>query len=1324
MSDRKVNVLHIGAIPGLVLAIMLAGQAAGSEDHKDYYGLVGVEGDRSAVLTKMNGEFYLRRSAAAGLGDNVNGGFNIYNDVSLRWYNEEGYYPSLVTEFERDDCTVKLKLFCDKVTINAKDFSLLYIRVSVYNHGTGSVNLSPGLWASGPNQNIAILHSDSTAVPPGVTHRHDYVTYADRFDVESWSWPSTSDMMSAGSLDSHYDHMKSMWDSRLSGLVSLTTPDIEVNNAIKAGVIYSLIIRDYTNYNTGARGVNIPVSENAYEDEYNHDIVGINAAIVMYGALDSDMKAALRDTPKGGGYPDGLYKYDWLYSLYRLKSGDQAFIDMYWSDIEYMARNAIGTRRTGINGTMEWSWGPDYWGYWTADSWAALAGLQGYKYLAQKSNKPGEVTWANDTFVDLRGRVNTQINSLYTDHISESLEVHSDTPGQTVFSGDNLKNVNHAHHLLMSRFLWEAVKYEVDMGQSPERIDATYAWHLGRCQSRGLPEWTMGGFNGDNYSTGYNTGYFGQALAGAGSYRMGPIRSLQFMIENTQCAPYAWWEGIQSPSPSLWEGSHPTGSGGCPHGWGNSMTLYYVLESLIAEKFSGTVIIGRGLPNEWIEDGQSVTVDNAPITDGRRMGYELVSYGNSIDITFTGDDPVGDIQIELPIFLTRLSSTSTGTVDFAAGRVTVPGDTDQVTITLVPLVQDPVISPDDGVYANQVEVTIHVDDPVDAEIRYTQDGTDPTSGSALYSGPILLTEPETTVKAIGMKSGYLDSDIVTRQYMVGSSGDGLLGEYYSNHSLSGNPALMRFDPEVNFGWELERPDPRLPADDFSVRWSGYVKPLYEELYTFHTYTDDGIRLWVDGQQLIDKWVDQGPTEWTGQIALSAGQNYPIVMEYYENNGGARAELYWSSTSQIEQIIPQSQLSPVDAPVDPPPAPSNLTAAAVSSDQINLNWFDHADNESGFRIERRTTGDFSLLGSTPANTTSYMDIGLNYETTYTYRVYAYNAAGNSVYCNEALSTTHSPPPPPPPVDLAAVEGDGCVTLSWTAPAVADPPVLYSMVYRSEDAGATYRLVAVAFGGTGIIDKQVVNDVEYCYRLKAVNNRGQMSDVYSQVICALPHVPPPPPSPPVDLLATASQEDNEILLTWTDTGSMEDGFILERRMAGDYEVIADLPVETTGHIDTGLEWFTTYTYRIKAYNAGGESGYSNESSDTTPEPMNPEYLIVDDIYNGITYTGSWGFHDDWVDRYNGTTHESDEVGASAEYVFTGFEIELIGEIQGWGGNAEIFIDDASYGQVSFNGSSAIQQSIVKIINLAYGQHTLKLVNVDGGWIYVDALISTHY
>ncbi len=140
------------------------------------------------------------------------------------------------------------------------------------------------------------------------------------------------------------------------------------------------------------------------------------------------------------------------------------------------------------------------------------------------------------------------------------------------------------------------------------------------------------------------------------------------------------------------------------------------------------------------------------------------------------------------------------------------------------------------------------------------------------------------------------------------SGNGLTATYWDNRDFTGT-SIARTDRTVNFDWGNGAPVAGIGADTFSVRWSGEVQAQFSQNYTFHVRADDGVRLWVDDQLLVDKWIDQGPTEWSGSIALTAGARYPIRLEYYENGGGAVAELRWSSSSTPKSLVPGSQLYP-------------------------------------------------------------------------------------------------------------------------------------------------------------------------------------------------------------------------------------------------------------------------------------------------------------------------------------------------------------------------------------------------------------------------------
>jgi hypothetical protein len=155
----------------------------------------------------------------------------------------------------------------------------------------------------------------------------------------------------------------------------------------------------------------------------------------------------------------------------------------------------------------------------------------------------------------------------------------------------------------------------------------------------------------------------------------------------------------------------------------------------------------------------------------------------------------------------------------------------------------------------------------------------------------------------------------------------LKAEYFNNMTLSGTASMTRTDAAIDFNWGNGGPGNPINNDNFSVRWSGKVQACYSQTYTFYTQSDDGIRLWVNGTQVINNWTDHGSTTNTGTINLSAGQKYDIILEFYENGGQALAQLSWSCASQAQQIIPQSQLYSSTTPGCTSPASANAVINA-------------------------------------------------------------------------------------------------------------------------------------------------------------------------------------------------------------------------------------------------------------------------------------------------------------------------------------------------------------------------------------------------------------
>jgi len=147
-------------------------------------------------------------------------------------------------------------------------------------------------------------------------------------------------------------------------------------------------------------------------------------------------------------------------------------------------------------------------------------------------------------------------------------------------------------------------------------------------------------------------------------------------------------------------------------------------------------------------------------------------------------------------------------------------------------------------------------------------------------------------------------------FKTAKAGGGLRAEYYNGTDFE-TFILTRTDPQVNFSWgDPGSPDPAVSVDNFSARWTGEVEAGYTETYTFYPKTDDGVRLWVGGKQLVDSWetVPIYPKEHSGTINLIAGSTYRIVMEYFESTANAIAELRWESPSTPKQLIPQAALA--------------------------------------------------------------------------------------------------------------------------------------------------------------------------------------------------------------------------------------------------------------------------------------------------------------------------------------------------------------------------------------------------------------------------------
>ena len=360
---------------------------------------------------------------------------------------------------------------------------------------------------------------------------------------------------------------------------------------------------------------------------------------------------------------------------------------------------------------------------------------------------------------------------------------------------------------------------------------------------------------------------------------------------------------------------------------------------------------------------------------------------------------------------------------------------------------------------------------------------------------------------------------------------------------------------------------------------------------------------ISASQIALAWIDNGDNETGFEIFQSQdGVNFVSVGTVGPNvattqvGGLLPASSYSFRVRAFNPVGPSGFANTATATTLPlpPSAPTGLAATAASTSRINLVWTDTANNETGFSIERSTDGaNFSQVATVSANVTSWANTGLAAATTYYYRVRSYNTGGASDPSNVSSATTLTNLPSAPSSLTASAVASSQINLAWRDNANNE---IGFEIYQSQD-GISFALIGTV--GANVTNLQV-NGLQpltaYSFRVRAFNAAGYSGNSGTASATTLPL----PPSAPTGLAATASSS-SRINLVWTDTATDETGFRIERSPDGvNFTLIATVSANVTAWSNTGLAASTTYHYRVRAYNTGGNSVYSSTASIATFAP----------------------------------------------------------------------------------------------------------------------------
>ena len=662
--------------------------------------LFGWENDKDAPIAFLDGSFRLR--------DNREGKFFIrfgvgMPDSKIAWYNAEGYLPCLVSEYSKNGLNIKIENFSDAITFGNFDFEVAYSRVTMTNTNDTVINL--------PEVSEELIPLTETCsrkyISPNEIVVKEYAIVADRFGTIAY-YPTDEEVAQEGGWEEHYAHMKEYWEKKIASLVQVTQlpADYEMlPNAYKATFIYSLIVNDYVDNSYGQSDhFTINVGENGYDGQWNHDAIGIVANYLTLGYTDNYLEYAehlySQDT---SNYSDARMKYVWNFALYAMKTGDVASIRPFFTKIQQSIQDIPNLRTPyddvlldedgNLARIMPLSNSIDSRGHWLIDNWSGLFGLAAYTYLCEELYENtgfamyhNEAEWAREEQRDFIKSLDAVLNYIFEEYDFEYLPISLDVPNELSARSDP-HDANWGAHFMFGRWAWDGYLFGAEEGAlMTSLIDKTYAHCLGRREEFTDSMYNAGGYANTNFSSTYNAAYGSAAFAGT-EYRDWAIEAYKYMIDTTMMGPYSWWESMSDPYADglyYWDnGNNVPGNllTSCPHMWGQANCSKVFIDALVSERYDDTLIIGRGIPNSFVFDGETVAFENFQYGKGNKAACTITTTGKTIKVQLELTTPF-DVSVEIPALINNIEDAGGLEFDAAAGTVYLPAGTTEATITL------------------------------------------------------------------------------------------------------------------------------------------------------------------------------------------------------------------------------------------------------------------------------------------------------------------------------------------------------------------------------------------------------------------------------------------------------------------------------------------------------------------------------------------------------------------------------------------------------------------------------------------------------------------
>jgi hypothetical protein len=584
---------------------------------------------------------------------------------TIDWSIADNYLPFPISKWEKDHIEMQIMHFGRRILNDS--VNVVYTQVKLTNNDKAAHKAT--IIVNGDDVNERVFPLGKFGVTKAGAHRMNIsaslpagksVTY--EFVLPANGHADIKDILKEGGFAKQYAATKAVIDRKIDQLTQpISLPYDELIYMWKSSMpnMWNATVKTPLDYEQRGSGGNVQ-GFYQYDRPFDHDVPDMVIQYIIEGYWDVARQimngATFERLSKGKlgreKYNDAIPKFMTTMAQYLQVTGDKSyFSEEVFDKVKSCAHAVRQMRQAQLSPELEEkrAYGLIEKGgtldngseYLIVDNFAALHGYTAYQYLCDRLGKTDELNWVKSEMEDLNNCLNKALDiSMKEANTNWYNSCFSFDYDSVLVSGPgNWFGTT----LMMPTFPWNAYLKGFELGGTwKDHFDDSVAKWLEEGAKIGCEDGSFGAWWGSKYGAIYNAG-MGLPLLYSEKYRTLAAQSLEWLLDN-QSAPYHWAESFNKPHPA----SDWTLSACDLETWGLGFIRQTMLQLCISIHVDGTIILGRGIPDHWLNSGRAIAWKNVYINNGKKIDFSIRKDGNKVYIQLTGDDADGNIIVDLP----------------------------------------------------------------------------------------------------------------------------------------------------------------------------------------------------------------------------------------------------------------------------------------------------------------------------------------------------------------------------------------------------------------------------------------------------------------------------------------------------------------------------------------------------------------------------------------------------------------------------------------------------------------------------------------------------